>query len=69
MIEGAHIVSVGEGKLKPTIDLSRQTVMPGGIDTHVHLNWHFDENHKNVSEGEPNGDAQRYTAGECEGYA
>ena len=20
--------------------------MPGGIDTHVHINWHFDENGK-----------------------
>ena len=23
-------------------DLSQYTVMPGGIDTHVHINWHFD---------------------------
>lgn len=26
----------------PTIDLSSATVLPGGIDTHVHINWHFD---------------------------
>jgi imidazolonepropionase-like amidohydrolase len=62
VIEDGRIVSAGAGKLKPTLDLSRYTVMPGWIDTHVHLNWHFDENHKNVSGGEPNGDAQRYTA-------
>lgn len=27
-------------------DLSNLTVMPGWIDTHVHLDWHFDRNHK-----------------------
>jgi imidazolonepropionase-like amidohydrolase len=29
---------------KATYDLSRYTVMPGGIDTHVHIDWHFDAN-------------------------
>ncbi len=27
-----------------TYDLSRLTVMPGWIDTHVHITWHFDKN-------------------------
>ena len=27
-------------------DLRGLTVMPGWIDTHVHLNWHFDADHK-----------------------
>jgi imidazolonepropionase-like amidohydrolase len=27
-------------------DLSSMTVMPGWIDTHVHMDWHFDANHK-----------------------
>ncbi|HMD36288.1 MAG TPA: amidohydrolase family protein [Vicinamibacterales bacterium] len=32
-------------------NLSRATLMPGWIDTHVHLNWHFDEHHKSSSGG------------------
>jgi len=31
---------------KSPYDLSALTIMPGWIDTHVHLDWHFDENHK-----------------------
>jgi imidazolonepropionase-like amidohydrolase len=62
VIDGSRIVAIGPGKLKPTYNLSRYTVMPGWIDTHVHLNWHFDADHKNVSGREPGGDAQRYTA-------
>lgn len=61
VIDDGRITSVGSAKSKPTIDLSRDTVMPGWIDTHVHLNWHFDENHKN-STGGPIGDQERYTA-------
>ena len=33
-------------KTRPTHDLSAYTVMPGGIDTHVHINWHFDPDGK-----------------------
>ena len=61
-IVGTRIVSVGSAKRKPTYDLSRCTVMPGWIDTHVHLNWHFDAGHKNVSSGDSDADALRYTA-------
>lgn len=34
-------------------DLRARTVMPGWIDTHIHLNWHFDDQHKSVSGGIP----------------
>jgi imidazolonepropionase-like amidohydrolase len=30
----------------PDYDLSAFTLMPGGIDTHVHINWHFDPDGK-----------------------
>src|SRR2546421_6001002 len=49
VIEGSRIVSVGPGKLAATYDLGSLTLMPGWIDTHVHLNWHMDENRKSVS--------------------
>jgi len=63
VVDAGRIASVSAAKKKATIDLSRYTVMPGWIDTHVHLNWHFDQNHKNIAGGnEPMGDQERYTA-------
>ncbi len=44
VIDGSTIVSVtGDRSRSPTYDLSNLTVMPGGIDTHVHLASHFDD--------------------------
>jgi imidazolonepropionase-like amidohydrolase len=44
-VQGSKIVSVEKGgNGTPTWDLRGLTVLPGGIDTHVHLTWHFDEN-------------------------
>jgi imidazolonepropionase-like amidohydrolase len=43
-IQDGKIVSVERGGTgTPTWDLRHLTLMPGGIDTHVHLTWHFDE--------------------------
>lgn len=44
IIQNSHIVRVEESRAShdPThLDLRRFTVMPGWIDTHVHLDWHF----------------------------
>src|SRR5215467_3396019 len=46
VVEGAQIKSVGAGRGSAHYDLRGLTVMPGWIDTHIHLNWHFDGNHK-----------------------
>ena len=54
VIEGSRIRSIdanAAGTAKPTYDLRGLTVMPGWIDTHVHLNWHMDEHGKSVSGG------------------
>ena len=41
-IQGANIVRVEEGKSGGvTYPLDSLTVMPGWIDTHVHIGWHF----------------------------
>lgn len=46
-VEGSRIVSVEPGGTgKPDWDLRGLTLMPGGIDTHVHLSWHFDPDGK-----------------------
>jgi imidazolonepropionase-like amidohydrolase len=45
VINGSQIESVGKASQHATYDLRGLTVMPGWIDTHVHLDWHFDETH------------------------
>ena len=49
VIEGSRIREIRAGKNGATYDLRGLTVMPGWIDTHVHLTWHFDANHKLVN--------------------
>ncbi len=41
-----RIQSIAASNAPVTWDLSSLTLMPGGIDTHVHLNWHFDPDGK-----------------------
>src|SRR5258708_38610615 len=43
VIESGKITRISDAKQKPTIDLSGLTVMPGWIDTHVHLGWYFNK--------------------------
>ena len=53
VIRGSKIASglSGDGILFDPVDydLSKLTVMPGWIDTHVHLTWHFDAKHQLVN--------------------
>src|SRR5229473_7584034 len=45
VVDGAKIVRIvpHASALKDvTIDLGDRTILPGGIDTHVHIGWHFD---------------------------
>lgn len=44
VLNGNRIASIGNSRGSATYDLSGLTVMPGWIDTHVHLGWHFDKN-------------------------
>ena len=46
VIEGGKIAAIQNAAGKPTYDMSGLTVMPGFIDTHVHLSWHFDANNR-----------------------
>ncbi len=45
-VDGGRITNIAplskKGQKKGRIDLRGLTVMPGWIDTHVHLDWHFD---------------------------
>jgi len=65
VIEGAVIRIVAPGTAKPDYDLRGLTVMPGWIDTHIHLNWHMDANNKSVSNGGKPEDMALATAGDA----
>ncbi len=65
VIEDGRIVSVGPGSAKADYDLTGLTVMPGWIDTHVHLQWHMDANHKSVSGGVKPEEMALYTAADA----
>src|ERR1700688_4289560 len=62
VIDGSRIQSIAGGKGAASYDLRWLTVMPGWIDAHVHLNWHFDDDHKLVNSGETPQAAALYTA-------
>jgi imidazolonepropionase-like amidohydrolase len=52
VIEGSHIARLG-GEPEGTVhDLSRLTVLPGLIDTHVHISSHFGKDGRYTNEGE-----------------
>jgi imidazolonepropionase-like amidohydrolase len=62
VIEGSRVQSVLAGTLPATYDLRGLTVMPGWIDTHVHLNWHFDADRKLVNRGDTPQNLALFTA-------
>jgi imidazolonepropionase-like amidohydrolase len=53
VIDGTTIMRVGQGGANPTYDLSRLTVLPGFIDTHVHILWHFNNAGRFEANNEP----------------
>jgi imidazolonepropionase-like amidohydrolase len=62
VIEGSTIVAIDPKASPVDYDLRGFTVTPGWIDTHIHLNWHFDANHKSVSGTQSPEDAALYSA-------
>ncbi len=51
VVDGGKIVRIDEHPQRADRDLGDRTLMPGGIDTHVHIGWHFDKNGRS-SEGD-----------------
>jgi imidazolonepropionase-like amidohydrolase len=62
VVEGSKIVAIDPKAGPADYDFGRLTLLPGLIDTHVHLTWHFDENHKSVNGGEKPEITALYTA-------
>ena len=62
VIQDGKIAAIDPKASPIDYDLRTRTLMPGWIDTHVHLNWHFDDKGKSVSGGEPAEQAALFTA-------
>src|SRR2546426_7858268 len=61
-VRGSKIESVAPAAGAVTYDLGSMTLLPGFIDTHVHIGWHFDGNGRWVGGGEPADQAALYGA-------
>jgi imidazolonepropionase-like amidohydrolase len=48
VVDGSRIVAINEHPKHVDLDLPDATLMPGGIDTHVHIGWHFDASGKSA---------------------
>jgi imidazolonepropionase-like amidohydrolase len=57
LVDGGKIAAAGSGLAVPqgmkVVDLGDATLMPGLIDAHTHITYHFDENGKFGSSGDP----------------
>jgi imidazolonepropionase-like amidohydrolase len=64
-VAGGKIVGVGSRKGAATYDLSRYTVLPGLIDGHDHVGWHFnkDDRFHTAADGETPADEALAAAG------
>jgi imidazolonepropionase-like amidohydrolase len=61
-VKDGKIASVDNATGTATIDLPNLTLMPGFIDTHVHIGWHFDAKGRYHSGPEPSDQAALYGA-------
>lgn len=62
-VRGGRITSLAAPDGDRTIDLRRYTVLPGWIDTHVHLDSHWDRNGRIATASEPADEATLAIAG------
>jgi len=62
VVDGSKITAVRGGNARANYDLRGFTVMPGWIDTHVHITWHFNAEHKYVGGREDPKESALYTA-------
>jgi imidazolonepropionase-like amidohydrolase len=52
VVNDSKIIRIDPHPQRADIDLGDRTLMPGGIDTHVHIGWHFDKNGRSNDDGE-----------------
>ena len=69
VVEGSRIAGISGAKGRATYDLSGLTVMPGWIDTHTHLSWHFNKDNRLDQGGRGSKETPEETALYVEGNA
>jgi len=62
VVENGKVKSIGSSNQRPTYDLSTLTVLPGLIDTHVHIDTHFGKDGKAGGRGEMPQQSMLYAA-------
>lgn len=62
VVEGSRIKSIGPSTQRATYDFSNLTIMPGMIDTHVHIETHFGKDGKVGTRGETPQQVMLYAA-------
>lgn len=62
VVEGSRIKSIGPSTQRATYDFSSLTIMPGMIDTHVHIETHFGKDGKVGTRGETPQQVMLYAA-------
>ncbi|MGA2586162.1 MAG: amidohydrolase family protein [Candidatus Aminicenantales bacterium] len=60
-VQGGHIIAIAPAGGPADYDLDGLTVMPGMIDTHVHLTWHFGKDGRYATRDENAGQTMLYT--------
>jgi imidazolonepropionase-like amidohydrolase len=60
-VQGGRIVEIAPAGGQADYDLGGWTVMPGMIDTHVHLTWHFGKDGRYATRDENAGQTMLYT--------
>src|SRR5712691_5783619 len=51
VVDGTKITRIDKNPKRIDYDLGDRTLMPGGVDTHVHIGWHFDKNGRSNDDG------------------
>ena len=62
VVRGSKIASIDTGGANATYDLGSLTVIPGMIDVHAHLGWHFDKDGRYAARRGGPGDEILYSA-------
>jgi imidazolonepropionase-like amidohydrolase len=52
VVNDSKIIRIDPHPERADFDLGDRTLMPGGIDTHVHIGWHFDKNGRSNDDGQ-----------------
>src|SRR5262245_56484347 len=62
VVQGSKIVKIASQATTPTYDLRSLTILPGLIDTHVHISFHFGQDGRASNRGETPAQEAYYTA-------